>query len=492
MKHIRAFSDHPVKTQKILLNNLINVARHTEWGKKYDFNSIKHSGIFASRIPVQDYESLKPYIHRMMLGQKDVLWAGQVNWFSKSSGTTSDKSKFIPVTNENLKHCHLRGGWDSMTLLYNQHPDVKIFSHKNLVMGGAITRFKDYPNSQIGDVSAIMLHKLPLIGRPFYTPDLETALDPDMERKLNNIAAISSKENVAMIGGVPTWVVVLFRKILELTGKSNILEVWPNLQVYMHGGVSFQPYRDQFNALIPKPDFIYQEIYNASEGFFASQDFESEEGMLLLLNNGIYYEFIPFSERHLEQTRAVPLEEVEIGKNYTLVISTNSGLWRYAPGDTVMFTSTKPYRIKVTGRTKQFVNAFGEEVMIENTDAALAETCRQTGAIASEYTVAPIFFKGGGKGGHQWVIEFLKEPENLKSFGNLLDQNLQKVNSDYEAKRFGNLALESLSLVAVPPGSFTNWMRYRGKYGGQNKIPRLANNRLYIDEILRFLEVENV
>lgn len=492
MNHIRAYMDHPLKVQKTVLSNLINVARHTEWGKKYDFNSIKNAGAFASRIPVQDYESLKPYIGRMMHGEKDVLWAGQVKWFSKSSGTTSDKSKFIPVSPENLKHCHLRGGWDSMTLLYNRYKHLNIFGHKNLVMGGALAQFSEYPKTLTGDVSAIMLHKLPLIARPFYSPDLETALDPDMERKLDNIAAISSQENIAMIAGVPTWVVVLFRKILDRTGKKNILEVWPNLQVYMHGGVSFQPYRDQFRALIPDPDFIYQEIYNASEGFFATQDTAAEDGMLLLLNNGIYYEFIPAGEWQNPHPKAIPLEEVEAGKNYALVISTNSGLWRYVPGDTVIFTSTAPYRIRITGRTKQFVNAFGEEVMIENTDAALAETCKQTGALASEYTVAPIYFNGTGKGGHQWVIEFLKEPENLSFFKHLLDQNLQKINSDYEAKRFNNMALECLNVIKVPPGSFTGWMRSKGKYGGQNKVPRLSNHRQYIDELLLFLERENV
>lgn len=311
---------------------------------------------------------------------------------------------------------------------------------------------------------------------------------PDFEEKIERMARQCSQQDVVMIGGVPTWTVVLFRKILELTGKSNMLEVWPNFQVYIHGGVSFTPYRDQFRQFLPSGQVSYQEIYNASEGYFAIQnDFESGD-MLLLLDNGIYYEFIPMDQWHQPAPKAVPLEAVEVGKNYAIVISTNGGLWRYTPGDTVTFTSTFPYKIKITGRTRQFVNAFGEEVMVENTDRALAMTCAQTGAVVLEYTVAPVYFKGPGKGGHEWLVEFEKKPSDMQSFSSLLDQNLQKVNSDYEAKRYHNMALEQLQLRPMPRGTFHQWLKMKGKYGGQHKVPRLSNERKYVEDILEFLD----
>jgi hypothetical protein len=334
----------------------------------------------------------------------------------------------------------------------------------------------------------VMISQMPFFVRPFFTPDFETALMPDFEKKIERMAGICSREDVVMLGGVPTWTVVLFRRILELTGKQNMLEVWPNLQAYIHGGVSFTPYREQFRKFFPSEKVSYQEIYNASEGYFAIQNDFTAKDMLLLLDNGVYYEFLPMEEWHKEYPKAIPLEAVEVGKNYAIVISTNAGLWRYKIGDTVTFTSVLPYKIKITGRTRQFVNAFGEEVMVDNTDRTLSETCKATGAIVLEYTVAPVYFKGSGKGGHEWLVEFERKPADLKYFSQLLDKNLQRINSDYEAKRYRNLALEPLRLRPVPPGTFHKWLKMKGKYGGQHKVPRLSNERSYVDEILTFLE----
>lgn len=487
-KDLQRTIQHPAETQKALLHQLIDATKHTEWGRLYDYRSIQTPEVFATRVPVSDYDDLKPYIRRMMHGEKDVLWGGQVRWFSKSSGTTSDKSKFIPVSTQNLKECHIRGTWDTMTLFYHNRPDARQFELKSMVMGGSLARFEAYPRTMIGDVSAIMTQHMPLIGRPFYTPDRKTAMLPDWETKLELLAQNAINEpNIVMIGGVPTWTVVLFRRMLELTGKSNILEIWPHFQVYIHGGVSFTPYKKQFEEFFPSPSVSYQEIYNASEGYFAVQDDLATDDMLLLLNNGIYYEFLPMEEWDKPHPKSVPLWEVEADKNYAMVISTNSGLWRYLPGDTITFTSTNPYKIRITGRIKQFVNAFGEEVMVENTDKALAEACEAFDAIVSDYTVAPIYFKGTGKGGHEWLIEFEKPPLDLEKFITQLDINLQKVNSDYEAKRHRSIALERLRLRPVPTGTFHNWLRSKGKLGGQHKVPRLANHREYVEEILGLL-----
>lgn len=478
----------PHEVQGALWKQLMEATRHTVWGKKYDYRSIKKPETFAERIPVQDYDALKPYIQRMMHGEKDVLWGGHVRWYSKSSGTTSDKSKFIPVSDKNLKECHIKGTWDTMTLFYHNRLDARQFELKSMIMGGSLSSFEPYPRTMIGDVSAIMIQQMPLIGRPFFMPDRKTALIPEWETKLELLAQAGANEpNVVMIGGVPTWTVLLFRRILEITGKSHMLEVWPHFQAYTHGGVSFAPYRKQFEAFFPSEQVSYQEIYNASEGFFAIQDDFAVKDMLLLLDNGIYYEFLPMEEWNKENPRSIPLWEVERGKNYALVISTNSGLWRYTLGDTIMFTSIEPYKIRITGRTKQFVNAFGEEVMVENTEKALAETCRDLDAIVTEYTVAPIYFQGTGKGGHEWLVEFEKEPTDLLQFSTLLDKNLQKANSDYEAKRYQSMALESLRLRTVPNHTFHDWLKSKGKLGGQNKVPRLSNDRQHIDEILNFL-----
>ena len=492
-KRIQRIMDKPHEVQEGVFQQLIQSAKHTEWGRMYDYRHIKNQEQFADRVPLQNYENLKPYIQRMMHGEKDVLWSGQVKWFSKSSGTTSEKSKFIPVSSRNLRTCHIRGTWDTMTLFYHNRSDAKQFEQKSMVMGGSLSKFEAYPKSVIGDVSAIMIQNMPSVGKPFYIPDFETALMSEWEAKLEKMAQIASQEpNVVMIGGVPTWTVVLFRRILEITGKRNMLEVWPHFQLYIHGGVSFMPYKKQFEAFFPSESVDYLEIYNASEGYFAVQSDFASKDMLLLLDNGIYYEFLPMSEWGKNEPRAVPLSKVEVGKNYALVISTNGGLWRYMPGDTITFTSTQPYKIKITGRTKQFVNAFGEEVMVENTDKALAMTCAEMDVIVAEYTVGPIYFKGLGKGGHEWLVEFEKAPADMEVFATQLDENLQKVNSDYEAKRYRNMALTRLRLRPVSRGIFHKWMASRGKLGGQHKVPRLANNRKYVDEILDFMMGQSV
>ena len=487
MRRVRYFSEHPHDVQSAMLSQFVNTARHTEWGRIHDFKNIKTAQQFSKNIPIQDYESLKPYINRMMHGEQDVLWNGQVKWYSKSSGTTNDKSKFIPVTISNLKTCHLKGGWDTSSLIYNARPDTQGFSGKMLLMGGTYESFAPYPQTNFGDVSAIMIQHLPSVANFIFAPSIDIATMPNFEQKIERMAHALIKEDMRSIGGVPTWTVVLLQRVLEITGKQNIMEVWPNLQVYIHGGVSFEPYRETFKQLIDKKDFTYWEIYNASEGYLATQCEYGADDMLLLLNNGVYYEFLPESEWFSPNPIAIPLSEVEVGKHYAPIITTNAGLWRYTLGDTVMFTSINPFKIKISGRTKQYVNAFGEEVMVANTDKALADTCAALGATVNEYTVAPIYFEGKKKGGHEWLIEFEREPPDMDAFNTKLDTNLQLINSDYEAKRFKNMAMERLQLHHAPRGTFHGWLKAKGKYGGQSKVPRLANHRQYVEEILNFI-----
>ncbi len=486
MHRIRYFSQHPHEVQGALLSQLVNAARETQWGRLHDFKSIRNTADFAQQVPVQDYETLKPFINRMMHGERDVLWPGEVSWYSKSSGTTNDKSKFIPVTISNLKTCHLKGAWDTSALIFDRRPDTKCYGGKFLFMGGAHQPFNEYPKTHIGDVSAIMIHHQPSVANYIYAPSLDIALMQNFEEKIERMAQALIKEDMRMIGGVPTWTVVLLRRILEITCKEHIIDVWPNLELYIHGGVSFVPYKNTFAEMIPKKDFIYWDIYNASEGFFATQAEDKGDDMLLLLQNGVYFEFLPESEWYSATPIAVQLKDVEIGKNYAPVITTNAGLWRYIPGDTVLFTSVNPYKIKIMGRIKQFVNAFGEEVMVSNTDKALAETCELFDARVREYTVAPIYFDGNAKGGHEWLIEFEYPPQDIEAFNKHLDDTLQKINSDYEAKRFRNMAMALPKLRSVPHGTFHNWLKSKGRFGGQHKVPRLANHRQYLEEILRF------
>jgi len=480
---------NPSETQRILLLKLLQNAQSTEIGKKYKFHRIKSYSDFQSQVPVVQYEDLKPMIERMMYGEKDVLWPGRVKWFSKSSGTTSDRSKFIPVSRDNLFKNHIKGSWDTLSILYNNVPDLGIFKAKSLIMGGSISRFSPNPSTKFGDISAIMIHHMPGIGRPFYTPDFDTAILPDWEEKIERTAKRILQEDIVMFGGVPTWNVVLFKRVLEMTGAANLLEIWPMLRVYVHGGVGFEPYKHYFKELIPREDFLYMEVYNASEGYFAISGKPGDDDLLLLPDNGIFYEFIPLSDFQKGDMNALSLEEVEAGANYVLLVSSNAGLWRYIIGDTVRFTSLRPYKIQITGRTQQFVNAFGEEVMVSNTDKALATTCAAHNTIVKDYTVAPLYIATNSKGGHEWVIEFEKEPNDLSIFAADLDKALQAVNSDYEAKRTLDLALSPLRIIPAPAGTFEDWLKSKGKLGGQTKVPRLSNNRKVLEEILEFAQL---
>ena len=472
----------PYSMQKQWLLKILQMAKNTEYGKKYGFRDIKNYKDFAERLPVVSYEEIQSDIDRMMRGEKDILWPGYVKWYAKSSGTTSHRSKFIPVPSHNLRQCHIQGSWDSMSTLYHHRPDMQAFAKKSLIMGGSIEKFAPYPRTRTGDVSAVMIHQMPFIGKPFYTPDFETALLSDWEEKLERMASITSKEDVVMLGGVPTWTVVLFDRILELTGKDNILEVWPNVTAYLHGGVGFAPYQKQFERYLPSPDFVYQEIYNASEGFIGLQDDQQIKALLMLTDNGMFFEF-----ESMDTGEIVSLEGVATDQNYALIMSTNAGLWRYRIGDTIRFISTRPHRFHITGRTKQFINAFGEEVMVANTDQALAKTCREFDIVADEYSVGPIYMDNSEKGGHEWIVEFQTLPDDLEQFAQRLDKNLREVNSDYDAKRSYDLALNRLKLHAAAEGTFHKWMRTRGKFGGQNKVPRLSNDRRYLDQILTHL-----
>ncbi len=488
---IEKFINDPIGTQNDIFNYLIENGKKTKWGAEFNFKDIKTYSDFNKLVPVSVYDELKPWINRMLNGERDVLWPGFIDMFSKSSGTTEDKSKFIPTSEENLANCHLKGGWDAASILYKNKPETKLFSNKNLILGGSLQSLAENPQIRVGDISALMMTNMPFIGRAFHTPDIKTALLPDWNEKIPLMVKIASKENVSSFGGVPSWLLVLLKEVVKVENKHNLLEVWPELQVYFHGGVSFAPYKKQFQELIPTENFTYINVYNSSEGYFAIQDdlASDNEDMLLLLNSQIFYEFIPFSQYGNDNYDIFPIHEVEKGVNYVMVISTNSGMWRYVVGDTVEFTTLDPYRIKITGRTKQFINVFGEEVMVSNTDKALNTILSKHKALIGEYTVAPIYIDGTHKGGHQWLIEFEKEPENLLEFKRELDRTLQSINSDYEAKRYNDYVLQELELISLPRGTFYKWMESRGKLGGQNKVPRLSNSRKYVDVLL---EIANI
>ena len=486
---IQSMYHTPHDLQNEVFFDLLARLKTTHYGRKYAASQIRNIKDFQKTIPVTDYEHLFPFIEKTMNGDSDILWPGKTQWFAKSSGTTNDKSKYIPITDDNLFDNHVAAGWDAMSILYGNRMDARIFDGKNLIMGGSLRSIND--NITIGDVSAILLHRMPAVGRPFYTPDFETALLANWDEKIDKIASLCSKEDVVMFAGVPTWTIVLFKRILEITGKQNIREVWPNVKTYFHGGVGFDPYVSQFKDFLPGNDIEYYEVYNASEGYFAVQDRLNEKGMLLLLDNAIYYEFIPVNEVEKEDPLVLTLQDVEVGKDYCIVISTSSGLWRYKPGDVVRFVSKEPYRIMVSGRTKHFINVFGEEVMVHNTDQALSETCKMTDAVISEYTVAPIYMDHQGKGGHEWLIEFERVPKDLSYFSQLLDEKLRCVNSDYDAKRYKDMALQPLKISVAPMHSFSNWLRSKGKIGGQSKIPRLSNERKYLTELQEFIRSNN-
>ncbi|MFT3703185.1 MAG: GH3 auxin-responsive promoter family protein [Agriterribacter sp.] len=483
---IEGWVENPIASQREVLQDLVTSAQYTEFGRKYNFSSLFSTRDFKKALPIHEYDDLKPYIQRMMEGEQNLLWNTPVRWFAKSSGTTSDKSKFIPVSEESLEDCHYKGAKDTLTMYYNFNPESELLTGKGLVIGGSHTINQVHDEIHYGDLSAVLLQNSPLWGQWIRTPQLSIALMDEWETKIEKLAESTIWENVTSISGVPTWTLVLFKRILEMTGKSCIADVWPSLELYIHGGVSFTPYREQFNRIIGK-HVNYIDSYNASEGFFAAQDKPDETGMLLYVDHGIFMEFMPIEEYGKPNPQTIGLKDVELGKNYALVISTNGGLWRYLLGDTIQFTTLRPFRIIVSGRIKHFINAFGEEVIIDNTDKAVSIACEKTGAVVNDYTAAPLYFSEESNGAHEWLIEFEKEPESLEVFVAELDKALQKINSDYEAKRYKNIALRMPVVHNVQKGLFNSWLKSKGKLGGQHKIPRLSNERTLIDEMLRLL-----
>ena len=481
---IELFMKYPIEVQQELLSNLLSTAKNTEWGIKYDFSSISSYEEFRERVPLNFYESIKPDVDRLRAGEQNILWPSEIKWFAKSSGTTSSKSKFIPVSQEAIEDCHFKGGKDLLSIYCNNNPETSVFSGMSLRLGGSTFINNKDNNSFYGDLSAIIIENLPFWVEMRSTPNTKISLMDEWEAKIEAITNTSIKEDVSSLAGVPSWMLVLAKKVLEKTGKQNLHEVWPNLELYMHGGVNFEPYKKQFEELLPNSNFRFLGTYNASEGFFGIQDQTDSEELLLMLDYGIFYEFIPMDEFDGENSRAIPLGEVEPEKNYAVVISTNAGLWRYIIGDTIKFTSINPYRIKISGRTKHFINAFGEEVIIENTEAALKIACEKTGAQVLEYTAAPVYMSNNETGAHEWLIEFSQKPDSLETFVRLLDDTLKSVNSDYEAKRHKNMALKEPVVHIAQPRLFYNWLKQKGKLGGQHKVPRLSNNRVHLEELL--------
>ena len=478
----------PAQAQEDVLANLLHNTRNTVFGKQHGLASARHYQDLPERVPVRTYEEMYPYIDRVLHGETNILWPGKTLLFSKSSGTTGQRSKFIPVTEESLKDGHYKGGKDLIALYLHNHPGTNVLDGKGLAVGGSLQQNPHQPGepSFIGDVSALIMNWLPAWAQFMRTPGIEVAVMPEWEAKLERIATLTCKENVTSLSGVPTWMVLLMQRVLEMHNATDLREVWPNLECFLHGAVSFTPYRSLFNSFVKGPKLEYMETYNASEGFFGLQDrSDNADGeMALMLSHGVFYEFIPATEHRRTSEKAIPLWEVEAGVNYAVVISTNGGLWRYALGDTIRFTSTKPYRFKISGRTKHFINAFGEEVVVENAEAALAEACEKTGAIVRDFTVAPIYMGSGRNASHEWVIEFEREPENHPHFAYLLDEKLREVNSDYDAKRYRDMALHMPLVKVVPKGTFYRWLQSKGKLGGQHKVPRLSNSRQFVDEIL--------
>lgn len=479
---IELFLKYPHEVQEELLMNLIRDAEETEIGRKYEFESLKSYNSFTERVPVSTYEELEPLIERTRKGEQNVFWHEPIKWFAKSSGTTNAKSKFIPVSESALENCHYKGSKDLLCMYLNNNENSEMFLGKSLRLGGS-SQIYENNNTLFGDLSAILIENMPMWAEFSSTPSSKISLMSEWETKLTAIINETKTENVTSFAGVPSWMLVLLNRILTETNNTNLFELWPNLEVYFHGGVSFEPYREQYKKILPNDNFKYYEIYNASEGFFAIQDLNYSNDLLLMLDYGIFYEFIPMDTFGTPNQKVLPLSEVELFKNYAVVITTNSGLWRYLIGDTVRFTSLSPFRIRVSGRTKHHINVFGEELMVENTDAALAKTCVQLHCEVKDYTVAPIFMEGKEKGAHEWMIEFKKHPDNITQFEKVLDEALQNVNSDYEAKRYNNMTLNLLKVNVARENLFYDWLAANDKLGGQHKIPRLSNQRDYLEQL---------
>lgn len=486
LRQLDKYATQAEELQIKALRRLVRQARNTEWGHHHGFANISTYEQFATSSPVNTYEELKGYIDRMRHGESDVLWPGRVRWYAKSSGTTNDKSKFIPVSKQALHDTHYRGGTDAVAWYLRNNPRSNMFAGKALILGGSHQPNYNVAGSLVGDLSAILIENINPLVNLLRVPKKSTALLSDFEEKRDRIAREAMNQDVTNLSGVPSWMMSVINRVLEISGKDTLDQVWPNLEVFFHGGVAFTPYRTQYEHLIPSARMHYMETYNASEGFFALQDDPQDKAMSLMVDYGVFYEFIPMDEIDTPNPKVVPLWGVETGRNYALVISTSSGLWRYMIGDTVRFTSRNPYKFVITGRTKFFINAFGEELIVDNAETGLAEACRRTGAQVLEYTAAPVFMDGAGKCRHQWLVEFAREPEDVAAFARILDETLQQVNSDYEAKRYKDITLQPLELVVARKGLFHDWLASKGKLGGQHKVPRLSNNRVHIEEMLGF------
>lgn len=484
LKAIARYATDAEEIQRKVLARLLREAAQTAYGRDHGFGEIRSYEEFSRTVPVNTYEELKGFIDRMRHGERDVLWKGRVEWYAKSSGTTNDKSKFIPVSSAGLHDTHYAGGTDAVALYLHSHPESRLFDGRALILGGSHQPNYNLPGSLVGDLSAILIENINPVVNLFRVPKKRVALLSDFEEKRDLIAREALRKNVTNLSGVPSWMMGVITRVLELSGKQYLDEVWPNLEVFFHGGIAFTPYRELYHSLIRNPRMQYMETYNASEGFFGLQSDLADPAMLLMLDYGVFYEFIPLEEVGKEQPQVVPLWEVETNRNYAIVITTSCGLWRYQIGDTVRFTQTKPYKFVISGRTKSFINAFGEELIVDNAEQGLAEACQQTGAQVREYTAAPVFMDETGKCRHQWVIEFTKMPANVGEFATILDRTLQNVNSDYEAKRYKNITLQPLEIIVGRTDLFHDWLSSRGKLGGQHKVPRLVNNRAIIEEVI--------
>lgn len=482
---VERYNTQAEELQMKVMQHLVQRAAQTEWGSIHHFDQIRSYEDFSKSMAVNSYEELKGYIDRMRHGEKDILWPGQVRWYAKSSGTTNDKSKFIPVSKEGLQNIHYLGGKDVVALYLQQNPKSRIFDGNALILGGSHAPNYNVSNSLVGDLSAVLIENINPLVNMVRVPKKATALLSDFEIKRDRIAHETLNKNVTNLSGVPSWMLSVLNRVMELSGKQYLDEVWPNLEVFFHGGVAFTPYREQYKKLIRKPDMHYMETYNASEGFFGIQSDPSDPAMELMIDYGVFYEFISMDELEKENPTVVPLSGIEIGKNYAMVISTSCGLWRYLIGDTVKFTQKNPYKFIISGRTKHYINAFGEELIVDNAEKGLAKACSETGAQIQEYTAAPIFMDANAKCKHQWLIEFSKKPDSLEKFAHILDKTLQEINSDYEAKRYKDITLQHLELIEARPDLFNDWLKMKGKLGGQHKVPRLSNSRTYIEELLK-------
>ena len=491
-KAIANYVGRAEELQMQVLRYLVRSAAKTEWGIEHRYAEINTYEDYASRVGINTYEELKGYIQRMREGQKNVLWKGRVSWFAKSSGTTNDKSEFIPVSKEGLKNVHYLGGTDCVASYLKINPKSKLFAGKSLILGGSHAPNLNTPNSLVGDLSAILIENVPSLVNLTRIPPKEIALLSDFEEKREKIAQYAKNRNVTNISGVPSWMLSVLKRMMEVKNTDRLDEIWPNLEVFFHGGVAFTPYREQYRNIITLSGMHYMETYNASEGFFGIQTDLNDPAMQLMIDYGVFYEFIPMSEFGQENPTVLPLWKVEPGVNYAMVISTSCGLWRYLIGDTVKFTQTDPYKFIITGRTKHFINAFGEELIVDNAEKGLEQACIATGALVKDYTAAPIFMDVDAKCRHQWLIEFAKRPSNIDEFATILDRSLQAINSDYEAKRFKNITLQPLEIVIAKDGLFDEWLKSKGKLGGQHKIPRLSNSREYIEELMLMNKEVNV